>query len=84
MDLVGYCIGNDREEFLSYIDSSRAHLGSMVLGWLPHPNYAKIYRSQRAASRVIHKLERSDLQPVPLYDAGDQWIAEWGACACAA
>lgn len=75
MNLVGYCIGNDREEFLGSI---RSVPGGRVLAWVRTPGYAKVYRSRGAAVRVVRSLERSDLGPVPLYDAGEYWWVDWG------
>ncbi len=74
MDPVGFCIGNERQEFLARIDSRP---GVRWLFWVCTPYLAKVYPSRRKAASVARQLDRPGLLVVPLYDLGDQWAVEW-------
>ena len=75
MKRVGFCIGNERQEFLSLVEEPRP--GVQVNVWSRTPALALVYPRRHLAERMAHQLERSGLVVVPLYDAGDQWHVFW-------
>ena len=75
MKRVGFCIGNERQEFLSRFDEPRP--GLRVNVWARTPALALVYPRRHLAERMASQLERSGLVVVPLYDMGDQWVVGW-------
>ena len=75
MKRVGFCIGNERQEFLNRVDEPRP--GVQVNVWARHPDLALVYPTRGKAERVARRLDRSGLVVVPLYDGGHQWLVGW-------
>ena len=75
MKRVGFCIGNERREFLSLVEEPRP--GVRVNVWTRTPALALVYLRRHLAERMARQLERSGLVVVSLYDAGDQWRVFW-------
>lgn len=75
MKRVGFCIGNERQEFLSMVEEPRP--GVQVNVWARTPALALVYPNRGKAERAARCLDRSGLIVVPLYDAGDHWWVAW-------
>ncbi|MBK1718515.1 hypothetical protein CKO27_12840 [Thiocystis violacea] len=75
MKHVGFCIGNERQEFLSLVEEPRP--GVQVYVWAITPALALVYPSRGKAERAARRLDRSGLVVMPLYDKVDQWGVGW-------
>lgn len=78
MKRVGFCIGNERREFLSLVEQPRP--GVQVNVWAITPALALVYPTRGKAERAARRLDRSGLVVLALYDTGDQWAVVWPEC----
>lgn len=75
MKSVGWAIGNDREEFLAGWRGVSDQ--GAFFAWARHPDFALLLPSRAAAVREILRMERPELFPLRVWDAGAQWLVEW-------
>lgn len=72
---VGYLVGTRQEEFLSVrrVIAPGAH----VLTWSKLIDFAKVFRSDRKARRLVQLIGKPGVAVVPVYDCGSTWVVEW-------
>ncbi|MBK1718520.1 hypothetical protein [Thiocystis violacea] len=68
---VAYLVANDRNEYLAKFKQRR---DGLVLAWTPFPDYARLFRAEKAAARVLRAIDRPDRFIVRLLETDDQWI----------